>query len=178
MDTQLPYMKTLGCLPGTYINSGFLVMNLQLLRKDNLVDRFMEALHTGHLQFPDQDVLNMVCKGRILGLPPYYNGIRTFYLPQYKSNFMKYYTQADWQTLQAYGTIHYTGAKPWETFTIQFSEWWKWYDRLSQTIKSEWQVNKRMYVISRIYNTRLGRFIIDACITTYRLLKYGKEVVR
>ena len=54
-------------------------MNLAQLRQDNMVPRFLEAAKAEGLQFPDQDVLNQLCKDRILGLPPYYNSIRTFF---------------------------------------------------------------------------------------------------
>lgn len=89
MDFQLDHLKTIGCNPNEYINSGFLIMNLELMRKDNMVEKFIEASKVDYLEFPDQDVLNQLCKDRILALPPYYNSIRTFYLPQYKKFFCR-----------------------------------------------------------------------------------------
>ncbi|MCS2717300.1 hypothetical protein [Bacteroides thetaiotaomicron] len=33
MDFQLDHLKTIGCNPNEYINSGFLIMNLELMRE-------------------------------------------------------------------------------------------------------------------------------------------------
>ena len=33
MDFQLDHLKTIGCNPNEYINSGFLIMNLELMRR-------------------------------------------------------------------------------------------------------------------------------------------------
>lgn len=172
LDFQLTHMKAIGCEPGSYINSGFLVMNLELLRQDDMVSKFIEASKEKGLEFPDQDVLNQLCKGRILGLAPYYNSIRTFYLPQYKTDFLTYYTEEDWQSVQTHGTVHYTGTKPWDAFTIEFSTWWKYYEMLPAEIKEEGSINKKMQRLYRIYNTLLGAFIIDKVQSVYRKIKY------
>ncbi|XJR86934.1 glycosyltransferase family 8 protein [Elizabethkingia anophelis] len=66
LDFQIPYIMSIGCEPGRYINSGFLIMNLEKLRKENMVAKFLEAARVEGLQFPDQDVLNQLCKGYIL----------------------------------------------------------------------------------------------------------------
>ncbi len=60
-------------IPGlqTYVNSGVLLMNLKLMRKRNLQDRFMQGI-TDYL-LVDQDLLNVVCYGSIKLLPPEYN---------------------------------------------------------------------------------------------------------
>src|SRR5690606_6393201 len=73
LDFQLPHMEAIGCKPGSYINSGFLVMNLELLRRDNMTSKFIEASKEHCWEFPDQDVLNKLCRERVLGLSPYYN---------------------------------------------------------------------------------------------------------
>ena len=67
------------------------------MRRDGMVAKFIEASKADYLEFPDQDVLNQLCKKRIVGLPPYYNSIRTFYLPQYKRFFLQKYTEQDWK---------------------------------------------------------------------------------
>lgn len=172
LDFQLTHMNAIGCEPGSYINSGFLIMNLQLLRQDNMVPKFLEASKEEGLEFPDQDVLNQLCKERILGLAPYYNSIRTFYLPQYKIDFLKYYTEEDWQAVQEHGTVHYTGAKPWNSFTIEFSTWWKYYEMLPAEIKKVGAVNKKMQYLCKLYSTTLGNLIINKMQGFYRKIKY------
>ncbi|HFK5529222.1 TPA: glycosyltransferase family 8 protein [Elizabethkingia anophelis] len=171
LDFQIPYLHSIGSRPGEYINSGFLIMNLKQLRQDGMVTRFLQAAKSDGLQFPDQDVLNKLCKGRILALPPYYNSIRTFFLPQYKKDFLNYYSEKDWNNVQEHGTIHYTGAKPWNSFTVKFRDWWDYYEQLPTEIKNEWQVNNKMYTLYRLYRTAIGSFFINSLQSIYRKLK-------
>lgn len=172
LDIQLPHMQEIGCLPGEYINSGFLIMNLAKLREDAMSAKFIEASKADYLEFPDQDVINQLCKGRILGLPPAYNSIRTFYLPQYKPFFLNYYSEADWQGVQEHGTVHYTGGKPWNTFTVEFLTWWRYYEQLPKEVKEEWIVNKKMLRFYHFYKTAFGSFVINSLQDLYRKLKY------
>lgn len=175
MDFQQDHLKAIGVDSGSYINSGFLMMNLKQLREDNMVEKFIEASKAEYLEFPDQDVLNQLCRGRILGLPPYYNSIRTFYLPQYKYYFLEKYTEKDWEEVWSHGTIHYTGTKPWNDFTIEFKTWWQYYDQLPATIKKEWQVNRKLYSLYKVYDSAIGSFFIDGIRSLYRKWKYNKS---
>lgn len=173
MDFQTAHLKEIGCDPEHYINSGFLIMNLEQMRKDNMVQKFMEASKASNLEFPDQDVLNQTCKGKILGLPPYCNSIRTSFLPQYKKFFLQRYTQQDWEEIQKHGNIHYTGDKPWRFPTVEFAEWWKYYRQLPNEIRSEEEPDKKMLFLYRIYSNKLGRFAFKGLKYIYRKLKYS-----
>lgn len=172
LDFQIERFRSIGCDPMEYINSGFLIMNLKLMRSDRMVQRFLKALKADYLEFPDQDVLNQLCKKRILGLPPSCNSIRTFFLPQYKKAFLRKYTEQDWVDIRRHGTVHYTGAKPWNHFTVEFQLWWQYYELLPEEIKEEWEMNRKLYFLSRLYRTSLGACMINACQTLYRRLKY------
>jgi len=171
LDFQEAHIREIGCDPADYFNSGFLVMNLALMRQDDMVDKFMEASKAEYLEFPDQDVLNMVCKGRVLGLPPHYNGIRTFFLPQYKHFFLQRYTEQDWKEIAKRGTVHYTGAKPWNHFTVQFSVWWNYYERLPQEVRTKEKVNKKMLYLYKIYKNPVCKFLINSMLTIIRTFK-------
>lgn len=171
LDFQRPYLKQIGCEPGNYINSGFLIMNLELMRKAELVERFMEASKATYLQFPDQDVLNMVCKGKIMALPPYMNSIRTFLLPSYKPNFLEKYSKNDLEDVLEKGNIHYTGGKPWDMFTTKFEVWWKYYYKLPSVVKSLWKVNLKLYWLGRVMNTILGLYLMQTILSIYRNFK-------
>ncbi len=162
LDFQEKNMRAIGCEPGEYINSGLLLMNLKMLREDNMVEKFMSAAKTPGLEFPDQDVINQLCKGKILGLPPYWNSIRTFLLPQYKSAFLKYYRQEDWADVQRKGNVHYTGPKPWNTFTVAFDIWWYWFEKLPSPVKVTASYPKKLHVLSKVYGTLLGKKLVDA----------------
>ena len=134
--------------------------------------KLLDALKVDYLEFPDQDALNTVCNGRILGLPPVYNGIRTFFLPQYKRNFLSHYSQEDWDKVQSSATIHYTGGKPWNMFTVKFNEWWNEYDRLPKSIKDKTTVNKKMLRIHNLTKSKIGNALVNFGLNTYRKLKY------
>jgi len=174
LDFQYAYIKSLGCRPGYYFNSGFLLMNLQQLRAEGMVARFLEASKQDGLQFPDQDVLNQLCQGRIKAIAPFYNSIRTYFLPQYKELFLRRYSLADWQAVQDYGTIHYTGSKPWNSFTVQFDVWWNYFETLPAAIQRLHKGNTKYYLLARIYRTGPGKKMFAVLQTLYRKLKYQK----
>jgi len=172
LASQQAYMKEIGCQDGAYINSGFLVMNLALLRADKMGPKLLLAAQQKNLQFPDQDVINQLCQGKILGLPPYYNAIRTFFLPQYKKDFLRYYSPQDWLAVARHGTVHYTGSKPWNSLTVQFALWWSYYEKLPKGIKTGFLKSRKYYLIFKIYNTPVFRQIVDLLLSLYRHAKY------
>ena len=160
IEGQAERFRAIGCDPARYFNSGFLLMNLAQMRAEKVSERLLEACRVPYLEFPDQDALNQVCLGRVLPLSPQQNSIRTFFIPKYKSDFVRQYDEALWEQVQREGTIHYTGGKPWELFTVQFRVWWQVYDSLPAEIKAEWTPGK-MARFWKIYSTPLGR-ILDA----------------
>lgn len=172
IEHQSERWSALGCDPHKYFNSGFLLMNLKQMRLEGTARKLIDALKTDYLEFPDQDVLNMVCQGRVLPLAPIHNSIRTFFLPQYKVDFLRQYQESDWDEVQKQGTIHYTGGKPWNIFTVKFGCWWKCYDSLPSEIKEEWTPTRKIRSISRLYGMGLGKAFIDPVISIYRKLRY------
>lgn len=172
IEKQGERWEALGCNPREYFNSGFLIMNLAQMRKEGTSRKLIDGLKTDYLEFPDQDVLNQVCKGRVLALPPIFNSIRTFFLPQYKSDFLRQYHDSDWDKVQKQGTIHYTGGKPWNIFTVKFGCWWKCYDSLPSEIQEEWNPNRKTRSIGRLYAIGLGKAFIDPIVFIYRKLRY------
>jgi lipopolysaccharide biosynthesis glycosyltransferase len=171
IDHQIPYIKELGCEPGYYFNSGFLVMNLELMRNENLSEKLINGLKVPYLQFPDQDVLNIYCKNKVLGLPPIYNGIRTYFLPQYKDDFINRYSVADWHSVQSHGTIHYTGGKPWNELTVKFEVWWKYYFDLPSRIKSKWTPIKKIQKYGKIFTSWPFSYFVDPVVNYIRVIK-------
>lgn len=172
IEGQAVRWEALGCDSGRYFNSGFLLMNLAQMRQENVSAKLMDACRVDYLEFPDQDALNMVCKGRVLPLNPVYNSIRTFFLPQYRKEFLAEYNLESWDRVQSEGTIHYTGGKPWNLCTVKFGEWWRCYDSLPDEIKEEWQPNRKIYALSRMYAAGLGRWLIEPLLGLYRKLRY------
>jgi lipopolysaccharide biosynthesis glycosyltransferase len=163
LDHHRPYVKSIGCDPEHYVNSGFLVMNLKLLRHDEMVAQFLMAAKSGRYEFPDQDILNIHCQGKIYGLPPYYNSLNVFFPISHEPLFLSKYTREDLLAVHQYGTIHYTGNKPWQHYTVEQAAWWKCYQTLPAVIKREWKKDGKCwkaYWIYRICNSFAGRNII------------------
>ena len=160
IENQAERFRALGCDPNRYFNSGFLLMNLAQMRAENVSEKLLEACRVPYLEFPDQDALNQVCQGRVLPLSPLYNSIRTFFILQYKPDFVRQYGEELWDRVQREATIHYTGGKPWNLFTVQFGAWWRVYDTLPAEIKAEWTPGK-MARFWKFYRTPLGR-VLDA----------------
>lgn len=97
--------------PHKYINSGFLIINSRLQREDGL-DKILIDMSKKKFLFQDQDILNIVCKDKIFNLPSCYNV----------------------SPKQSYDlginpvVVHYTGPKPWATFTYRWKDWWDIYN--------------------------------------------------
>lgn len=161
IEQQAERFRALGCDPNRYFNSGFLLMNLAQMRRDHVSEQLLEACRVPYLEFPDQDSLNQVCQGHVLPLSPLYNGIRTFFIKKYKSDFIRQYGSEElWKQVQHEATIHYTGGKPWNLFTVNFGEWWRTYESLPDEIKAEWIPEHRVFRKWKYYRIRpIGRMI-------------------
>ncbi len=60
----------------SYFNSGVMVMNLRAMREENTLERFLTAIRlVKKPMLPDQDILNLVCRGRVKFLPPAWNAM-------------------------------------------------------------------------------------------------------
>lgn len=160
IENQAERTRTIGCDPQRYFNSGFLLMNLAQMRKEHVSERLLEACRVPYLEFPDQDALNQVCLGRVLPLSPVFNGIRTFFIPKYKPDFVRQYSEELWREVQDHGTIHYTGGKPWDIFSVRFGDWWRTYDGLPDEIKQEWKPSAKIVLLWSYYRMRpIGAFV-------------------
>lgn len=164
-DWQIHNYTKLGLRFKEYINSGFLIMNLELMRQDALSNKFVSILQTEALEFPDQDAINIVCQGKLKFLPPVYNGIRSFFAHGDKGNFLRVYTLSDWKRIRRKGTIHYTGGKPWKDYTIYFEEWYRVYETLPNALKNTMEVPSNLRRKARLLCLpgvrRLLEFILD-----------------
>ena len=162
IERQAERFRALGCDPQRYFNSGFLLMNLAQMRKENVSERLLEACRVPYLEFPDQDALNQVCQGRVLPLSPVYNSIRTFFIPKYKPDFIRQYSKELWDEVQRGGTIHYTGGKPWNIFSVRFGDWWRVYDRLPEGIRREWTPPEKMLRLWHLYQIPVFKGIVES----------------
>lgn len=58
-----------------YFNSGVILFQMERWRREKCSEKIVEHVKTvrAHYPSPDQDLLNVVCRGRIMTLPPKYN---------------------------------------------------------------------------------------------------------
>ncbi len=56
-----------------YINSGMMLMNLNLMREENIEEKIYASLKEKIFAFPDQDCINYICHDKIKILDPRYN---------------------------------------------------------------------------------------------------------
>ncbi|MBQ6198623.1 MAG: glycosyltransferase family 8 protein [Bacteroidales bacterium] len=170
IEGQADRIRALGCIPGQYFNSGMLLMNLKQMREEKVSTRLLKACEKDYMEFPDQDALNQVCQGRVLPISPVYNGIRSFFLPQYKRDFYAVYSTDLWEQVQREGNIHYTGGKPWNIFSVEFGQWWKVYFSLPKEIQTLMEFSGKIGFVSQLYKLGIGR-LLDWGIMVYRKLK-------
>ena len=58
--------------PFHYYNAGVLLMDLEKLR-DGTYLKLIDYVNRQEMDFPDQDVINLICQTQIKGISPYYN---------------------------------------------------------------------------------------------------------
>lgn len=121
-------LQSLGIEPGSYVNAGVLLMNLDAMRRENLQQRFLE-LARRDFTFQDQDILNLTCQGRIRYLPPAFNVHAMFDYRQERDHADELFgTTAVDEVLDEPAIIHYAGNKPWETAEcFYYDRWWQAY---------------------------------------------------
>ena len=131
-ETFKEYSKVaLGLDPEDYFNSGMLLMNLKGMREISIEEKFLYMLTKYNLDTiaPDQDYLNILCKGRTYKLPEIWDKMPDFE-NKYKDNELK--------------IIHYNMfRKPWHYEDVPHSNvFWKYakktqfYDVLQKELKA------------------------------------------
>lgn len=114
-----------------YYNSGVLVMNCKKWIENNLKNRCIECLRSyDKLACPDQDVLNVVCRGRILKLDDNWNFQWHHQFPDARTGTftLDYKARYDKLTAAVPDIIHYTSwVKPWNSPERAFAEYfWRY----------------------------------------------------
>lgn len=116
--------------PFTYFQAGVLLMNIVELRKKVTVRQLFEMADTGIYKYSDQDILNIVCEGRVLYLDMEWNVLTDCnhyrwhqVIKSAPANLLDNYEKARRNPF----IIHYAGAaKPWKNPKDDFArEFWK-----------------------------------------------------
>lgn len=113
---------------GKYIQAGFIIMNSKVLKDENIISQF-KTWSKKKLRFQDQDILNIVCKGRILYLSLEYNMTDYSYLfairrPELIKDI---FSCKVINFAMNHGNIHFNGHKPWKKYSVNFDIWWEYY---------------------------------------------------
>ncbi|MGH8540023.1 MAG: glycosyltransferase family 8 protein [Stenotrophobium sp.] len=105
-----------------YLNSGVLLMNLKMMRDEGFTERALEIARTKSeiLKLPDQEVLNLVTKGRWKKLHPKWNAISYLWLdPQAAAGI---YSKLEYSiAAHSPAIVHFEGTpavKPWHFRSI------------------------------------------------------------
>lgn len=110
-----------------YINSGVMLMNLELMRRDGLVSCFMEQMKKENW-FEDNDVLCRCCYSRIKILPIKYNLFHFYAGDHIRFLYDLPYDEKEFDFDHDNPFILHMGAdfKPWNRFSVRGSkEWWR-----------------------------------------------------
>jgi lipopolysaccharide biosynthesis glycosyltransferase len=106
-----------------YINAGVLLLNIPKMREKKIYEKLCETtISLGkQIQFQDQDIINIVCRGRVKELPERYNFTT--------ENAIKHPQERDKAAI-----IHYTGrAKPWSVWKCPNPQSRLYFDYLKKT---------------------------------------------
>ena len=121
-------------LDSEYFAGGILVFNLAQIRKDNLEDEMLKVINDDTVvkKFPDQDVMNIACKGKVAYLP--LNYIAFPYLLDYlqKPDFVSHYSRDElFDSIINPKILHFAAFKPWKAEGPRWEEWWSIYRYLN-----------------------------------------------
>lgn len=127
-DYKRYYIEKLHLDSEKIIYSGNLIINSKKIKEDNLISLFKERAKSNY-KFQDMDILNIVCKGKILYLSPVFC-LSTFIFQAslYNRNaILKLWNQSEIGNALKQGIVHYNGQKPWKGYCINFDIWWEYY---------------------------------------------------
>lgn len=108
----------------TYIQAGFMVLNLSRLREYNIVEK-CKRLSCYNYLYQDQDIINIACVNNIKILPCHRNIMMQSY--DIQSSYSWDYSFVDMASSMKSAFIHYNGPKPWRTIAMNGDIWWQYY---------------------------------------------------
>ncbi|MDE5483493.1 glycosyltransferase family 8 protein [Elizabethkingia meningoseptica] len=116
----------IGVEANKYILSGNIIINSRKIMEDGLISDFIEEAKK-EWKYQDMDIINLVCKNKIKYLPPSFSIVSRTSSEILKDPNQNYYSKDEVDYAIKYGTIHYNGNKPWNTWCLNFDIWWEYY---------------------------------------------------
>lgn len=114
-------------LRDTYLAGGIWVMNLALIRRDNLEQTMMDIVRddTIYKRWLDQDIINIACRNKVAFLPLNYIAYPTMLDYLVDGVAFTNYTQEElWDSILSPKIIHYAQVKPWRSPVRYADVWW------------------------------------------------------
>lgn len=116
----------------TFFNSGVLLFNLESIKKNDIVSKFLSVAQINCKYYHDQNVLNAVCEGHVKYLSPKWNMITSswFYKDYHSVPFKADYSAFAANIRAALSgdikIVHYaTWTKPWQNPSLPWAQaWW------------------------------------------------------
>lgn len=121
------YLKKLDLNVGDYVMAGNMIMNIGLMRSEGTTAVFRKMVAGSAYKYQDMDILNLCCKAKMKPLPPAFCGTIEIFELASKQIAQSLYTAAELKNVLSYGTVHYNGAKPWNTWCPNLDIWWQYY---------------------------------------------------
>ena len=122
-----------------YVNSGVLLLNLKYIRNENLTLKFIELSHLNS-NFTAQDILNVVCYGKIITLPPKYNALVLRFIKNNPILIDLYKEENIFEAIdEPYIINYYEKKKPWNSIGIFMEKYW-------------WNVAKKTPFINNLFS--------------------------
>lgn len=123
------HLKSIGLEPGGYVVSGFLLMDLNKMRKDGITESF-KALANRNYKYQDQDIINLVCKDKIKPLSYIHHmDVKAFEAISLQTELLNthFMFNPTGQDPLLHSNIHYNGVKPWKDWCPNIDQWWEYY---------------------------------------------------
>lgn len=129
--------------PNRYINSGMLLINCDEFKRLRIKEKCFEILKESKIKFryPDQDIINIACNGKIKFLDPSWNYIWHYNFPRYNQSSDLLLSEKDEieyikKSLNI-NIIHYTSnIKPWNNYNTKYTKYFFDYVRKTPLFKS------------------------------------------
>lgn len=114
-----------------YFNSGIMLLNLKLIREEDLYSKLLDYRINGINKFMDQDTLNVVFKENVVYLNLKYN-VMTSIVSYFKLNEINEYYELNYKNIEDLyndaNILHLcTKFKPWIYHNVPFADEWKEY---------------------------------------------------
>lgn len=118
-----------------YFNSGVLLLNLELIKQDNLLTEFLNIANINNKLYHDQNILNAACEGKVKYLSPKWNMITSsLYYKEYNCTPFQAPYESFLENMNVFledknfDILHFAvWSKPWHRPNIPMATyWWKY----------------------------------------------------